>query len=95
METFGIHTRLCYLIKRSNGLDWVKRKQYLMKKFEFTEDVVNKVYRYPIESMLQKYNLETCLERIDKLEKKKEQEEMMNLALLSSMARKVNSIISL
>lgn len=95
METFGIHTRVHYIIKKSGGLDWNKRKDYLKRKYRFTEDVVNRVYRYPIESMLEKFTLDDCLDRINKYEKRKEQRDIETLALLSGLARKMNSFIKL
>lgn len=95
METFGIHTRLHYTIKKSGGLDWNKRKDYLRRKYGFTEDVANRVYRYPIESMLEKFTLDDCLERIDRYEKRKEQRDTETLTLLSCLARKMNSFIKL
>lgn len=95
METFGIHTRLHYIIKKSGGLDWNKRKDYLRRKYGFTEDVANRVYRYPIESMLKKYTLVTCLDKIEELEKAKDRKSSETLALLSGLARKMNSFIKL
>ena len=56
--TYGIHTRLYYIIKRTGGLNKEMRKEYLKNKFGFDDETVDLVLMYDIEHLLIKNTIE-------------------------------------
>ena len=85
--TRGIHTRLFYLIKQTGGLDRKKRVKYLREKYGLSDEEIDKVYYYNIESYLVDRTLDEALQEIHKDIKNKEeqaQEECIRLGRLFS-----------
>ena len=81
-ESYGIHTRLHYLIKRIGGIDYELRKKYLKERYLFDDEIIDLIYKYEnVEELLdeKKYSIE----KIKELIKKQELEEDKKRKLLS------------
>lgn len=65
--TYGIHTRLHYLIKRVGGINKVARRDYLKTTYGFDDETVDIVLMYNIEKLLK----DTTIEEVKILIKEK------------------------
>lgn len=83
-ESYGIHTRLHYLIKRIDGIDYELRKKYLKERYHFDDEIIDLIYKYVnVEEFLdeKKYSIEEIKELINKqkLEEDKKKQLLSNL----------------
>lgn len=61
--TYGIHTRLHYLIKRVGGINKAARRDYLKATYGFDDETIDTVLMYNIEKLLK----ETTIEEVKRL----------------------------
>jgi hypothetical protein len=64
--TFGIHTRLHYLIKRNGGLDKEVRRKWFETKFGFDKETIDLVLMYNVEDSLKENTIEEIKQLIIK-----------------------------
>jgi len=75
-ETHGIHTRLKVLIKKSGGLNWEYRIEYLVREFNLSTEDAIAVKGYDYEEWFKKNTHEEIMEYVNKREYQKELEYM-------------------
>lgn len=51
-STYGIHTRLKYVIKRANGIDKTIRREYLRNTYNLDDETLDLALMYDVEGML-------------------------------------------
>lgn len=66
--SYGIHTRLHYVIKKANGIDKVIRREWLKNKYGFDAETLDLVLMYDIENLIKEKDIEEIKSLI--LEKK-------------------------
>lgn len=56
--TYGIHTRLHYLIKKTGGIDKNIRKKYIKEKYNYTDKTIELIINHNFEEWLKDFTIE-------------------------------------
>lgn len=63
--TYGIHTRLHYLLKRINGIDEKMRINYLHELYEILKDVLDRIVLYDIENLVKSHTVDEVVSMLE------------------------------
>lgn len=84
-ESYGIHTRLHYLIKRAGGIDKKLRREWLKNKYGFDDETVDLVLMYNIEKLLEENTIEEIKQLIIEKNAREKQRRENAVRTLSNM----------
>lgn len=63
--TYGVHTRLHYLLERINGINEEMRINYLHDLYKIDKEILGRIYLYDIENLVVSNTVECVVEMLE------------------------------